>query len=57
MAVVINEFEVIPEAPPAPRPAGQPEPGGTPASEPEKASEIARTLHRHQERLRRVRAY
>jgi hypothetical protein len=57
MAVVINEFEVVPAAPPAPRPAGQPESGGTPASEPEKASEIARVLHRHQERMRRVRAY
>jgi hypothetical protein len=58
MPVVINEFEVIPESAPAPRPAAQPEAGGgEPQSEPEKAAEALRLLNRHLERQRRVRAY
>ncbi|WP_158627405.1 hypothetical protein [Corallococcus sp. AB045] len=57
MAVVINEFEVVPETAPVPRPAAQPEPGGTPPSAPEKAAEFALLFHRELERQRRVRVY
>ncbi|AKJ02897.1 hypothetical protein ATI61_11386 [Archangium gephyra] len=57
MAVVINEFELIPDTAPAPRPAAQPESGGRSPSEPEKAAELARLLHRNLERQRRVRVY
>lgn len=57
MAVVINEFEVIPDTAPPPRPSAPPESGGTSPSEPEKAAELARLLHRDLERQRRVRVY
>jgi len=58
MAVVIHDFEVVPEAPPAPaeeKPSsaqGEPKP-----SEAQKHAQQLRILNRHRERLLRVRDY
>lgn len=57
MPVVINEFELVPETAPGPGSTARPEAGSPPPSEPEKAAELVRLLHRDLERRRRVRVY
>jgi hypothetical protein len=52
MAVVINEFEVVPEGPRPAAPTGEPQ-GTTLASAPD----LLRALQRAHERAMRVRAY
>jgi hypothetical protein len=54
MAVVIQEFEVVPEAAPA-APAGAASP--RPAAERPREADLARLLARRRERLARLRAH
>lgn len=57
MPVVINEFEVVTESPPA-SPASAPTPEApAPLSEVQKAAELARMLSHHRQRQSRVRAH
>ena len=59
MAVVINEFEVVPEAPKNDNPAAakkQGEKGGAPAQSPTDY-EVKQMLERRQERMERVSAH
>lgn len=57
MAVVINDFEVVTEPPPAQPASGAPSNSPAPQSEAEKAAELGRALVRHKERHSRVRAH
>ena len=58
MAVVINEFEVVSEPPPAKADTGTAGEAQAPAvSQVQKASDTARRLTHHRERLERVRAH
>ena len=57
MAVVINEFEVVPEAAPPER-TNKPAAQGEGKSSPQQVEqELERFLEHHQERLERVRAH
>jgi hypothetical protein len=57
VAVVINEFEVVPEAAPPER-TGKPAAQGEGKTSPQQAEqELERFLEQHQERFERVRAH
>lgn len=58
MPVVINEFEVVPEPPPAaPSAEDKAPPGAMPVPDTQKLAELDRLLTRDRERLLRVRPY
>lgn len=58
MAVVINEFEVMPESPAPTRGAGNEKPDGKGSEKPEMSDyEIKQMLERRAERLERVSAH
>ncbi|HEX5749545.1 MAG TPA: hypothetical protein VFZ09_25170 [Archangium sp.] len=57
MPVVINDFEIIPETPPASANGGKPEPGPAPVPEIQRQTELHRLLTRGRERQLRLRAY
>lgn len=57
MAVVINDFEVVTEPPPAQPASGSTSNAPAAPSEAEKAAELSRALTHHKERHSRVRAH
>ena len=57
MAVVINEFEVVPAEPPPPRPAGAGAAADGGAPQPPDEHELRRIARQQHERQERVRAY
>ena len=56
MAVIINEFEVVAEPPPAPKPPGTPTDESQKIQQPSTAHDIHRVVRQHVQRLARVRA-
>jgi hypothetical protein len=57
MAIVINEFEVMVEPPPAPQPDSAAQQGSpTRQAQPMRPDEIVTVMQVHEERLKRVRA-
>jgi len=56
MAVIINEFEVVAEPPPAERAKEPAPPAGSSASQAPTPAELQRVLRRLEERAARVRA-
>jgi hypothetical protein len=57
MAVIINEFEVVAEPPPAPKPLGTPSDESQKPQQPSTAHDIHRVVRQHMHRLARVRAH
>jgi hypothetical protein len=57
MAVIINEFEVITEPPPAAKPLGTPTDESQKIQQPSTAHDIHRVVRQHMQRLARVRAH
>jgi hypothetical protein len=57
MAVIINEFEVVAEPPPAPKPLGTPTDESQKPQLPSTAHDIHRVVRQHIHRIARVRAH
>jgi hypothetical protein len=57
MAVIINEFEVVAEPPPAAKPLGTPSGENQQSQQPSTAHDIHRVVRQHMHRLARVRAH